>query len=450
MSDFSDFQPDTLYFVPLGGSGEFGKNLNLYHWNGQWLMVDLGISFHDDQHPPGTLIMPDIAFIEKQRKKLAGIVITHAHEDHIGAVAYLWPRLRCPVYATSFAAAFLRAKLRDNDVEDEIDLITIETDERFYVGPFHCRALGVTHSIPESTMLEIKTPLGRIVHTGDWKIDNAPAIGEPFEKEPFAAMGSEGVLLAVSDSTNANLPGRSGDEEEVQRGLSQLFSRLEHRILVTCFASNVGRIKSIALAAAENGRDVFLVGRSLWRFAHIAEQLGYFDGLEPFQGPREMKRAERRRTVIICTGSQGETRAALSRIAAGQHPKVSAIPNDHVVFSSRVIPGNEEEIGELINMLELAAQDVITQEDVQEKIHASGHPCIDELIDMYRWLKPQKVLPVHGTPAHQQANLEIAKKLGIVDALVPVNGAVIKVAPGAMEVVGQVTAGKLLLLQEEG
>jgi len=449
--DFSDFKNDELYFIPLGGSGEFGTNLNLYRWNNHWLMVDLGVSFHNGKvHPPGTLIMPDISFIEKHRKSLSGIIITHAHEDHIGAVAYLWPRLRCPVYATPFAAAFLRAKLRDNGLdEDVVDILTVEPGEKFYVGPYFCRMTPITHSIPESTMVEIHTPLGRIVHSGDWKIDYAPGVGDAIEPEIYEEMGGDGVLLNVTDSTNANVPGRSGDEIEVQEGLTQLFSRLPHRIFVSCFASNVGRIRSIALAAQANGRQVVLAGRSLWRFNRIARDLGFFDDLMPFAGPEELRRIKRSEVVVICTGSQGETAAALSRIANGQHPKIQAMPNDHVVFSSRAIPGNEDEIAELLAALRRAGQEILTQDDVVECIYSSGHPCADEVAELYRWLKPEKVLPVHGTLMHQQANEAIARREGIKDVLVPANGQVIRVAPGAMEIMGHVTNGKMLHFQEE-
>jgi ribonuclease J len=448
--DFTDFKPESLYFIPLGGSGEFGKNLNLYGWNGHWLMVDLGISFHHPDHPPGSLIMPDIAFIEQRRKALTGLIITHAHEDHIGAVAYLWPRLRCPIYATPFAAAFLRAKLRDNGMDyPEMDLIEINPGEQFYVGPFHCRMASITHSIPESTMVEIKTKHGRVVHTGDWKLDQVPSVGDTYDTALYEEMGSEGVLLAVSDSTNANIPGRSGDEIDVQYGLTKLFSRLPHRIFVTCFSSNVGRIKSIARAAAANDRKVILAGRSLWRFSRIARDLGYFDDIEKFDGPEALRKIPRHKCVVVCTGSQGEPMAALSRIATGQHPKIAAIPGDHVVFSSRIIPGNEEEIATMQTRLKLAAQEVITPQDTAETIYASGHPCADEVAQMYNWLKPQKVMPVHGTTVHQQANAEIAKRCGVTDVLAPQNGQVVKVAPGPMEVVGQVQSGMLVSSPEE-
>ncbi len=449
MTEFTDFQPDALYYIPLGGCGEFGKNLSLYGWNGHWLMVDLGISFHSENHPPGTLIMPDISWIEKRRKALAGLIITHAHEDHIGAVCYLWPRLRCPVYATPFAAAFLRAKLRDNNMDYDLELIEINPGETFYVGPYHCRVAPITHSIPESTMVEIKTNHGRIVHTGDWKLDHVPSVGDAYDASIYDEMGRDGVLLAVSDSTNANIPGRSGDEIDVEEGLTRLFSRLPHRILVTCFASNVGRIKSIARAAAANGRRVILAGRSLWRFSHIARDLGYYDDIEKFDGPKEMRRHARKQTVIICTGSQGETNAALSRIAMGQHPKISPIPGDHVVFSSRIIPGNEEEIALLQDQLRHAAQEVITPADVPETIYSSGHPCADEVAQLYTWLKPQKVMPVHGTTAHQQANEEIARRCGVSDVLVPANGQVIRVAPGPLTVVGEVPHGIVAAQPEE-
>lgn len=449
MTDFNSYKTDHLYMLPLGGCGEFGKNLMLYHYNDRWLMVDCGISFNDEAVVGHTLVMPDISYIERQRGKLDGLIITHAHEDHIGAVPYLWSRLKCPVYATPFAAAFLRSKLEDNGIEDEVELITIDVGDDFAIGPFACRMLPITHSIPESTMIEIATPLGRIIHTGDWKIDNAPTIGEAADRSLYQETGARGLLAVISDSTNAVVAGRSGDEEDVLDGLTSLFERLPCRIVSTCFASNVGRIKSIALAAEATGREVVLVGRSLWRFNHIARDLGYFDDLPPFLGPGGMKRKVPENLVLICTGSQGETAAALSRMANGEHPQVDILRHDHVVFSARVIPGNEDDILTLQDQLRRAGGDVITQEDIPEFIYASGHPCQDELREMYGWLKPQMVIPVHGTPRHQQANAELARDCGIEQTLVPANGDVICLAPGTAELVGTVATGRLVISQNQ-
>lgn len=447
MTDFNDYKPDHLYFVALGGSGEFGKNLNLYRWNGRWLMVDCGIAFNDEAIPGHTLVVPDISYIERQRGKLDGLIITHAHEDHIGAVPYLWERLKCPVYATPFAAAFLRSKIEDNHMAEDIDLTVVEPGDYFDVGPFGCCMVPITHSIPESTMIEITTPVGRVVHTGDWKIDNAPTVGEPADAETYKDIGNDGVLAVLSDSTNATVPGTSGDEARVQDGLTKLFDRLPGRIIATCFASNVGRIKSIAEAATASGREVVLVGRSLWRFNHIARDLGYFDGMEPFLGPRNLKRKAPESLVLICTGSQGETAAALSRMAHKEHPQVEVMRHDHVVFSSRIIPGNEEDIAELKAQLARAGCDVITHGEIPEFIYASGHPCQDEIRQLYGWLKPQMVLPVHGTVRHQEANAALARECGIEKTLIPANGKVICLAPNGPEIVGEVQTGHLVLSQ---
>lgn len=447
MTDFNDYKPDHLYFLPLGGSAEFGKNLNLYHYNGRWLMVDCGIAFDDDAVPGHSLVLPDIEYIERRRGKLDGIIITHAHEDHIGAVPYLWGRLKCPVYATPFAAAFLRSKLEDNHIEDEVEIIIIEPGDAFDVGPFECCLVPITHSIPEATMVEINTPAGRIIHTGDYKIDYAPTIGEAPDAEIYKEIGDDGVLAVISDSTNAPVPGFSGDEAKVQSGLTTLFERLPGRIIATCFASNVGRIKSIAEAAIASGREVVLVGRSLWRFNHIARDLGYFDELDPFLGPNGIKRKIPENLVLICTGSQGETAAALSRIANGEHPQIDAKRHDHVVFSSRTIPGNEEDIAELQEQLISAGCDVITPQSCAEFIYASGHPCAEEIKLLYTWLRPKFVLPVHGTVRHQEANAEIARACGSATPVVPENGKVICLAPGTPEVVGEVHTGRLVMMQ---
>ena len=445
MSDFNDYQKDHLYFLPLGGSGEYGGNLNLYQYNGSWLMIDLGISFADPEMPGIDVLMPDPSYMERQRHRLAGLIVTHAHEDHIGAIPYLWERLQCPIYVTPFAASFLYAKLNEAGILDRPEIHVVKQNEVFAVGPFQCRMVPVTHSIPESSMVEISTPAGRVIHTGDWKLDKNPLVGAAYDPSIFQELGEQGVMAVIGDSTNATVAGASASEKDVTEGMAQLFARLDQRIAVACLASNLGRVRAIAEAALANDRQVALVGRSLWRFERIARELGYLDGLPEFISPEDISYIPRNKLVLICTGSQGEVQAALSRIAAGEHPSVTLDPGDHVVFTARVIPGNELAIGKIQDKLLTNGMHLITPETVPECIYASGHPCQDELAQMYQWLRPDILVPVHGERRYQEANGEIGRNCQIKQVIIPDNGHVIKLGPGRAEMVGYVTPAQLAL-----
>ncbi|MEZ5669185.1 MAG: ribonuclease J [Alphaproteobacteria bacterium] len=435
---------DELTFLPLGGSNEIGMNLNLYGHAGRWLMVDLGVTFGDDTTPPGVeVIMPDPRFIEEYRSELAGLVLTHGHEDHIGAVPYLWPRLRCPIYATPFTATLVRRKLEDAGLAKEAKLIEVPMSGRFSVGPFQIELITVTHSIPEPNAVVIRTPVGTVLHTGDWKFDADPLVGDSADVSALRALGDEGVMAMVCDSTNVFVQGVAGSEADVRENLTDLIGRCRNRVGVACFASNIARLESIAKAAQAHGRVVALVGRSLWRIEAAARANGYLADLPPFVSEADFTLIPRERALMICTGSQGEPRAALTRIAAGAHQSVSLEPDDTVIFSSRVIPGNERRIGNLQNALVNAGIDVITAGD--EHIHVSGHPARDELAEMYAFIRPQIAVPVHGEPRHIREHAHFAKLCQVPQAIAPRNGSLIRLAPGPAEIVDDVFADRLAL-----
>ncbi|MEA1673917.1 ribonuclease J [Nitrospirillum sp. BR 11163] len=436
--------PDALYFLPLGGSGEIGMNLNLYHHAGKWLMVDLGVSFGDDAAPGVDVVMPDPEFIAERREDLAGLVLTHAHEDHLGAVQYLWTELRCPVYATPFTAAVLRAKLRETEFSGLVQIIEVPLSGRFQVGPFDIELISLTHSIPEPNALVIRTPGGSVLHTGDWKLDPDPRVGAPVDEAALIALGHQGVTALVCDSTNATVPGTSGSEGTVAVGLEELIGRYPgRRVAVACFATNVARLHSIAKAAAAHDRQVALVGRSLRRINEAARATGYLKDLPPFVTEHDVGYLPREAQVLICTGSQGEPRAALARIADGDHPEIDLEPGDVVVFSSREIPGNEKAIAKVQNGLIRRGIEVVTASDAD--VHVSGHPARDELAQMYQWVRPFLAVPVHGEQRHLKAHADLALECQVPRALVPENGVVIRIGPGEPEIIGTVPSGKLCL-----
>ncbi len=441
--DTDEFDPAALYFVPLGGSGEIGLNLNLYGHAGKWLMVDLGVSFGDETTPGVDIILPDTAFIEERVEDLAGLVLTHAHEDHLGAVPYLWEDLRCPVYATAFTATFLRHKLREKGLEKKVQIIEVPLSGRFKIGPFDLEFITVTHSIPEPNALVIRTPAGTVLHSGDWKLDPDPVIGPTSDEATLKALGEQGVDVMVCDSTNALVPGVSGSEAAVRDSLRQLFSRYDQRIAVTCFASNVARLHSIALAAQANDRHVALVGRSLWRMDEVARANGYLTDLPPFVTERDAGFLPREKVVLVCTGSQGEPRAALARIAGGDHPEVVLDSGDVVIFSAREIPGNEKGIAKIQNALIRKGVEVVTADDAF--VHVSGHPARDELVRMYQWVRPRLAIPVHGEQRHLRAHAQLAQECQVPNTLVPEDGMVIRLAPGPAQEVGRVPAGRLII-----
>lgn len=430
-----------LHFLPLGGSGEIGMNLNLYACDGTWLMVDLGVTFGDDSVPGIDLILPDPAFIEARRDQLAGLVLTHAHEDHLGAVPYLWPRLQCPVYATPFAAAVLRRKLREAGMLSRVSVTEIPLGGRFEIGPFDLELITLTHSIPEPNAVAIRTSYGTVLHTGDWKIDPQPLVGEVTDETALRRLGNEGVLAMVCDSTNAMREGHSGSEGEVRRALVDLVGRCDGRIAVGCFASNVARLETLHAAATAHGRHAALVGRSLWRMYEAAQETGYLRDVQ-FISESDAGYLPREAVLLICTGSQGEPRSALSRIASDTHPHIALERGDTVIFSSRIIPGNEKSIGVLQDKLVRLGIDIVTERD--HFVHVSGHPARDELMTMYRWVRPRISIPVHGELRHMQAHAELARNCQVPQQIVVENGALVHLAPGQPGIVERVPSGRLV------
>ncbi|NIA67284.1 ribonuclease J [Pelagibius litoralis] len=437
----SDLGADALYFLPLGGTGEIGMNLNLYGHKGAWLMVDLGITFADERLPGVDVLMPDPAFIEERREDLAGLVLTHAHEDHIGAVPYIWPKLRCPVYATGFTAALLRRKLAEFGLLDEVPLTEVPLSGKFSVGPFDIELITLTHSIPEPNAVVIRTDAGSVLHTGDWKLDPDPLVGDDFDEARLKALADEDVLAMIGDSTNAMVAGEAGSEGAVRDRLRDVIGGLKQRVAVACFASNVARLETIIKVAEESGRRVCLLGRSMHRIVECARESGYLKGHQPFLSEDEIDYLPRNEVLLLCTGSQGEPRAALWRIARGDHPAVALDKGDAVVFSSRVIPGNETKIFELQNALVESGVEII--DDRNHDIHVSGHPGRDELIQMYQWVRPRIAVPVHGERRHLAAHAQIAKECQIPQQIVGQNGAMIQLAPGEARIIDQVPSGRL-------
>ncbi|HXR86909.1 MAG TPA: ribonuclease J [Stellaceae bacterium] len=436
-------RPDELVFLALGGVGEIGMNMSLYGYGDRWLMIDCGISFADDTVPGIDVIMADPQFIADRADQLDGLVCTHAHEDHIGAVAYLWKRLRCPVYATPFTAAVLRAKLMEAGLEHEVPLHEVPMSGRFSVGQFELELITLTHSIPEPNAVVLRTPFGTVLHTGDWKFDADPLVGPTADEAALRRLGGEGVLAMVCDSTNALRPGEAGSEADVRKALIELVGQQKERVAIACFASNVARLASIAAAAAANDRHAALVGRSLWRMDHAARETGYLENVVPFLTDEEAAYLPRDKVVLICTGSQGEPRAALWRIAEDEHPEIVLEPGDTVIFSSRVIPGNERAIGRLQNKLAHMGVEIISEHD--HFVHVSGHPAQDELARMYALVKPTIALPVHGEARHLMAHAKLAEEQGAKHALVTHNGQVVKLAPGEPGVIGDVPTGRLVV-----
>lgn len=430
-----------LWFVPLGGSGEIGMNLNLYACDDQWLMVDLGVTFGDDSIPGVDVVMPDPSFIVERKDKLVGIVLTHAHEDHLGAVCYLWPLLECPVYATPFAAEFLRRKLPETGLQDRVEIITIQLGGKFTVGPFDLEFITLTHSIPEPNALAIRTPHGMLMHTGDWKFDPDPLIGEITDFATLEALGRDGVLAMIGDSTNVFSEGEAGSEGDVRTALTDLIGKQTGRVAVGCFASNLARVESIARAAEANDRHVCLVGASLWRVTETARKTGYLSDDIRFYEAEDAAHLPNDKVLYICTGSQGEARAALNRIAFDSHRDVKLDEGDTVIFSSRVIPGNEKAISKLQNQLAKNGVDIITAK--QAPIHVSGHPARDEMRRMYQMIRPHTAIPVHGEHLHMRAHAELAKECQVPQAILVENGSVVRLAPGDPELAGEVWAGRM-------
>ena len=448
---------DELVFLPLGGSGEIGMNFNAYGYgppdDRKWIVVDCGVLFGRETTSPGVdLIMPDIRFLAEQRENVIAIVATHAHEDHIGAIPHLWPMLRCPIYATPFTAVLIEGKLEEAGLADRVHPKRVPLSGKIELGPFKIEFMSITHSIPEPNALAIRTPLGVVVHTGDWKIDPDPLIGEVTDQSALKKLGDEGVLALVCDSTNALVAGESGSEARVRESLTNLIGTLKGRVAVTSFASNVARLDTVAKAAKAHGRQVALVGRAMHKITDAARQTGYLKSFPSVIDEAEAAQLPPNRVLYLCTGSQGEPRAALARIADNNHPNVSLGKGDAVIFSSRVIPGNDLAIFELHNKLAALGVELLTSED--HFVHVSGHPCRDELAEMYRWTRPQISVPVHGELRHQNEHARLARSLQVPQAIVPENGQLIRLAPGRAGVIDEVPSGRIHMdgrvLIEEG
>ncbi|MFV0645457.1 MAG: ribonuclease J [Sphingomonadaceae bacterium] len=439
-----DYTPENeLLFVALGGSGEIGMNVNLYGCDGQWLMVDLGMTFSGNEYPGVELVFADLEFIEERRENLCGIVLTHGHEDHIGAVPYFAADLGVPLYATPFTAELVRRKLEEAGLVDQVELNIISGPDSFALGPFDISYVPLAHSIAEGNALLIETEYGRVFHTGDWKLDEEPIIGEPATEAELRALGDEGIDVLVCDSTNVFNPVASGSEGAVYKGLMAEVARHRgKRVVVTTFASNVARLETLGAVARACGRQVCIAGRSLERILEVGRSCGYLaDFPEPvdFDTAMGLPRGE---VLVIATGGQGEPRAALSRMAEDQHP-IELVSGDVVLFSSRQIPGNEIAIGRVQN--QLASRGIVMVTDRQAEIHVSGHPGAPELAALYSWLRPQTLVPVHGEIRHMAEQARLGKRQGIPDQIVQKNGDLLRLAPGKPGKLTEIFTGRLVL-----
>jgi ribonuclease J len=437
---------DELVFLPLGGSGEIGMNFNAYGYgpenDRQWIIVDCGVLFGREGNTPGVdLLMPDIRYLAERRANVLAIIATHAHEDHIGAIAPLWPMLRCPIYATPFTARLITGKLDEAGLTSKIHVREVPVSGTLKLGPFELDFISITHSILEPNLLAIRTPLGVVAHTGDWKIDPDPMLGEATDTAALEKLGDEGVLALVCDSTNALVSGSSGSEAKVRENLTELIGTLKGRVAVTGFASNVARLDTVARAAQVHGRRLALVGRSMQKMVSAARETGYLKDFPTILDESEVADMPAHKVLYLCTGSQGEPRAALARIANNKHPHVQLAEGDAVIFSSRVIPGNELSIAEIQNKLAARGIALLTAED--HFVHVSGHPCRDELTQMYRWIRPQLALPVHGEMRHQVSHAKLALSLQVPQAMVPENGQMFRLAPGRPVLIDEVPAGRV-------
>src|ERR1700722_18584883 len=438
-------EQNELVFAPLGGLGEIGMNCALYGFGPtkrrKWLLVDVGDAFAGDDLAGVDLILPDVKFVEKIKKDLVGIIITHAHEDHIGALAELWPRLGVTVYATRFAAGLLEARRLNEPGAPKIPLEIVAQGAVVTIGPFEVEFIPVAHSIPESCALAIRTPVGLVVHTGDWKIDSTPLVGKPTDEARLRALGDEGVLALICDSTNVLREGQSPSEADVAANLSKLVGEASGRVVITTFASNVARLRAAAEAGIANGKQVMVMGRAMERVVAVARECGYLDGLPAFVGQDHFDRIPRAKVLALATGSQGEPRAALARIAEDEHPTATLAPGDIVVFSSRTIPGNEKAVGKIVNGLVAQGIEVVT--DRTQLVHVSGHPRRAELAKMYAWLRPKIAIPAHGEAVHLSEHADFARAQGVSEVVRALNGDIVLLAAGEAGIVGQVDHGRL-------
>lgn len=444
----TQFNPNNdkgLYFVPLGGSEQFGVNLNVYACDGDLLAIDCGLGFADERFPGIDLLLPDPDFLEHNKKNLKGLIITHAHEDHIGAVAYLYEKLECPLYASRFTAEILRLKLDEKGLK-HIQINLLHPREKKRIGNFEVKPIPVAHSIPDSFSVFIQTSYGNLLHSGDWNLDPDPVVGNKTDADDFRMLKDEGVLAYIGDSTNSEYDKRVGSEGKVALGLAEEMKKCNGKIVVTIFSSNIARIHSIAKAAKDTERSVGVVGRSLHRMIGAAKKCGYLSDVE-FVSEEDLAFLPDDKTVIIATGSQGEYRAALARIARGDHRSVKLKPRDTVIFSARAIPGNEREISTVKNNLSASRINVITPNDTKNIIHVSGHPYQDEITQMYQWLAPKCVIPVHGERIQLEAQAAFAKHCQIPHTVIPSNGSVIQLNTSEPQIVDHVETGLLAVDQ---
>ena len=428
-----------LLFLPLGGTGEIGMNMNLYGHDGQWLMVDCGVTFpkpgrvsadgtvHHSGEPD--IQMPDPEFISSRRDQLAGLVITHAHEDHVGAVPYLWPKLRCPIYTSRFTAEVLKKKLAEHAMLHQVKIIIVEVGERVHIGPFEVEWLPITHSIPDPNALMIRTPLGNIFHSGDWKLDPDPVVGHGYKEDTFRALADEGVLAMVCDSTNATTVGHSVSESELYDGLRHYIEGAKGRVIVTCFGSNIARLLTLSHIADDTGRYMGLYGRSMVNMYQCAKRAGVWPYSAGTVDTGHLGYLPRHEVLAVATGSQGEPRTALRRLAAGTHPDFELEPGDRVIFSARAIPGNEQAIQGLIDQLTAMQVEVVTVDDAEYLIHASGHPAQEELKTLYQWVQPEISIPVHGEDVHMKAHAGVARSCGVPRSMTGRNGDLFMLRP---------------------
>jgi ribonuclease J len=441
--DLTKFK-DEILFCPLGGTDEIGVNCYLYHYKGKWLIVDLGIGFADESYPGVDLLVPDISFLQSVKSNIVGLVVTHAHEDHLGAVAYLWRELQVPVYTTKFTAAVLQSKLADAGLKDKVKIHEIKENSTFSVKPFDLEFIGLTHSIPEMQSLLIKTDKGNVFHSGDWKLDPDPVVGQKSNEKRLREIGNEGVLAMICDSTNVFVEGHSGSEGELRKSLTDLIASFKKQmVVVTTFASNIARVYSIAKAAEKSGRKVALAGTSLWRMYHAAVSSGYISDAPEFLKPSQIRNYPREDIVVIATGCQGEINATMRKLSRDDHPDFKLAQGDVVIFASKIIPGNEEKIFHLFNQFCKKKVDVLTEKD--HFVHVSGHPAKQELAKMYEMVKPQIAIPVHGEPMHIHEHCSFAKKLGVKQTVQVEDGMVVRITADEPGIVGKVPTGKMAI-----